>query len=91
MINAFPSGIEAGKVTGSLRKGTFLEKSLPVVTLGAVGVLGSELMSFSSLSPGENQAKALGEAFLEAEEAETSTLQCNEFEASLLNKLVCQL
>jgi len=41
----FFSGIEAEKAAESLRKGTFLEESLPVVILGAVGILGSELMS----------------------------------------------
>jgi len=48
-----------------------LEESLPVVTLGAVGVLGSEPTLFSSLSPEEDEDKASGEGFIEAEEAET--------------------
>ena len=48
-----------------------MEESLLVVTLGAVGILESESMSSSSLSPKEDKAKASGEAFLEAEEAET--------------------
>jgi len=48
-----------------------LEESLPVVTLGAVSVLGSEPTLSSSLSPEEDEDKASGEGFLEAEEAET--------------------
>jgi len=47
-----------------------LKESLPVVTLETVGVLGSEPTLFSSLSPEEDEDKALGEGFLEAEEAE---------------------
>jgi len=48
-----------------------LEESLPIVILGAVGVLGLELTLSSSLSPEEDEDKASGEGFLEAEEAET--------------------
>ena len=48
-----------------------MKESLPVVTLGAVGILGLELMLSSSLSPEEDEDKASGEGFLEAEEAET--------------------
>jgi len=47
-----------------------LKESLPIVTLGAIGILGSEPMFSSSLSSEEDQAKASGETFLEAEEAE---------------------
>ena len=71
MIDAFPSGIRVGKAAGSFREGNLLEKSLLVVTLGAVGVLGSEPTLSSSISPEEDEDKALGEGFLEAEEAET--------------------
>jgi len=67
IVGAFPSG----KAAGSLRGGSFLKESLPVVTLGAVGVLGSEPTLSSSLSPEEDEDKASGEGFLEAEEAET--------------------
>jgi len=67
IVDAFPSG----KAAGSLRGGSFLEESLPVVTLGAVGVLGSEPTLSSSLSPEEDEDKASGEGFLKAEEAET--------------------
>jgi len=44
---------------------------LPVITLGAVGVLESELILSSSLSPEEDEGKASREGFLEAKEAET--------------------
>ena len=67
IIGAFPSG----KAAGSLRGGSFLKESLSVITLGAVGVLGSEPTLSSSLSPEEDEDKASGEGFLEAEEAET--------------------
>ena len=66
-LDTFPSG----KAAGSLGGGSFLEESLPVITLGAVGVLGSEPTLFSSLSPKEDEDKASEEGFLEAEEAET--------------------
>ena len=71
MVDAFPSGIGAGKAARSFRKGSLLKESLPVVTLGAVGILESEPMLSSSLSPEEDEDKASGEGFLEAEEAET--------------------
>jgi len=51
-------------VVESLKECTFLEESLLVVTSRAVGVLGSELMSSSSLSPEKYKAKASGEIFL---------------------------
>ena len=70
-VDTYPSGIRAGKVAGSFRKGSFLKESLPVVTLGTVGILESEPMLFSSLSPEEDEDKASGEEFLKAEEAET--------------------
>ena len=44
---------------------------MPVITLGAVGILESEPTLFSSLSPEEDEDKALEEGFLEAKEAET--------------------
>jgi len=66
IVDVFPSG----KAAGSLRGGSFLKESLPVVTLGAVGILGSEPMLSSSLSPEEDEDKASGEGFLEAEKAE---------------------
>jgi len=66
IVNAFPSG----KVTGSLREGSLLEKSLPVITLGAVGILESEPTLSSSLSPEKDEDKASEEGFLETEEAE---------------------
>ena len=67
IVDAFPSG----KAAGSLRGGSFLKESLPVITLGAVGILGSEPTLSSSLSPEEGEDKASGEEFLEAEEVET--------------------
>jgi len=67
IVDAFPSE----KAAGSLRGGSLLEESLPVITLRAVGVLGSEPTHSSSLFPEEDEDKALGEGFLEAEEAET--------------------
>ena len=66
IVNAFPSG----KAAGSLRGGSLLEESLPVTTLRAVCVLGSELTLSSSLFPEENEDRASGKEFLEAEEAE---------------------
>jgi len=71
IVNAFPSGIGAGKAARSFREGSLLKESLLVVTLGAVGILGSEPTLSSSLSPEEDEDKASGEEFLEAEEAET--------------------
>jgi len=44
---------------------------LPIITLGAVGVLVSEPTLFSLLSPEKDEDKTSGEGFLEAEEAET--------------------
>ena len=66
--------IEIVKVARSLREGTFLEKSLPIVTIGAVGILGFKF--FFLLSPKENKDKALGKAFLEVEEVETLLKEC---------------
>jgi len=71
MVDAFPSGTRVEKAVGSFREGNLLEESLSVVTLGAVGILGLKPMLFSLLSPEEDEDKALGEEFLEAEEAET--------------------
>ena len=66
-LDTFPSG----KAAGSFKGGSLLEESLLIITLGAVGVLGSEPTLFSSLSPEEDEDKASGKGFLEAEEAET--------------------
>jgi len=71
MVDAFSSGIGAGKAARSFREGSLLKESLLVVTLGAVGVLGSEPTLSSSLSPEEDEDRASGEGFLKAEEAET--------------------
>jgi len=67
IVDAFPSG----KAAGSLRGGSLLEESLPIITFRAVGILESEPTLSSSLSPEEDEDKALGEEFLEAEEAKT--------------------
>jgi len=67
MVDAFPSG----KAAGSFRRGSLLEESLPVITLGAVGILGSEPTLFSSPSPEEYEDIVSGEGFLVAEVAET--------------------
>jgi len=67
IVDAFP----LGKAAGRLRGGSFLKESLPVITLGAVGILGSEPTLSSSLSPEDDEDKASGERFLKAEEAET--------------------
>jgi len=66
----------SGKAAESLRRGSLLEESLLVIILGIVGVLGSELILFSSLSPEKDKDKASGERFLEAEEAETLLEKC---------------
>jgi len=66
MVDVFPSG----KAIGSLRGGTLLE-SLPITTLGAVGVLRSEPKLSSSLSSKEEEDRTSEEGFLKAEEAET--------------------
>jgi len=71
IVDAFPSGIRAGKAVGSFREGNLLEESLPVVTLRAVGILGSDPMLSSSLSSSEDEDRASVEGFLEVEEAET--------------------
>jgi len=71
IVDAFSSEIRVGKAVGSFREGSLLEESLSIVTLRAVGVLGSEPTLFSSLSPKEDEDKVSGEGFLEAEEAET--------------------
>jgi len=72
IVDAFPSG----KAAGSLRRGSFLKESLPVIIFGAVGVLRSELTLSSSLSPEEDEDKALGEGFLKTKEAETLLKEC---------------
>jgi len=53
-----------------------LKESLFVVTLGIVGILRSEPTLSSSLLPEEDEDKASGEEFLEAEEAETLLEEC---------------
>jgi len=60
MVNVFPSE----KVVESLRGGTLLE-SLPITTLGAVGVLGLEPKLSSLLSSEKEEDRASEEGFLE--------------------------
>jgi len=60
IVDAFPSE----KAAGRLRGGSFLEESLPVITLGVVGILGSEPTLSSSLSPEKDEDKASGEGSL---------------------------
>lgn len=62
-------------MTESLREGTFLKKSLPMVTLRAVGGLGSKPMFFS-LFLEEDKAKVSEEAFLKIKEAEILLEKC---------------
>jgi len=72
IVDAFPEG----KAVGSVKEGSLLKESLPVITLRAVGILGSEPTLFFLLSPEEDDNKASGEGFLEAEEAETLLEEC---------------
>ena len=58
------------------KTGRLVYDSLPVIILGAVGVLGSEPTLSSSLSPEEDEDKASREGFLEAEEAEILLEEC---------------
>ena len=53
-----------------------MKESLPIVTLRAVGILGSIPMSSSLLSPKGDKVKALEKTFLEAEEVETLLEEC---------------
>ena len=72
IINTFSSGISAVKAARSFKEGTLLE-ILPVTTLGAVGVLGSDPM----LSSSEKEEDRTSEKrFLEEEEAETLLKEC---------------
>jgi len=71
MMDTFPLEDKVEKATKSLKENTFLEKSLSIVILGGIGILGSVFKSFSSLSSKENKAKDPGEAFLETEETKT--------------------
>jgi len=67
IVDAIPSG----KAAGSFKGDSFLEESLPVITLGAVSIIGSEFTLSFLLSPEENKDKASREEFLEVDEAET--------------------
>jgi len=75
IMNTFSSGISAVKAARSFKEGTLLE-SLPVTTLGAVGVLGSDPMLSSLLSSEEEEDRTSEKRFLEEEEAETLLKEC---------------
>ena len=53
-----------------------MKESLSIVILGVVGVLGSQLIFFSLLSPKKNKANALGEGFLKIGKAEMLLEKC---------------
>ena len=53
-----------------------MKESLSIVILGVVGVLGSQLIFFSLLSPKMNKANALEEGFLKIEKAEMLLEKC---------------
>ena len=72
----FSLEIKIEKATKSLREDTFLEESLSIIILKAIGILESEPIFFSLLFPKENKSKALKEIFLKAEEAETLFERC---------------
>jgi len=63
--------IKAEKVVESFREGTFLKKSLFIVILRVVSILGSKLISSFSLSSEEDKAIVLRDIFLKAEKAKT--------------------
>ena len=65
-----PSRAEGEGAAGSWR-GAILWESLPVMILKAVGVLGPELTSSSSLSSFSEEEKSSGDAFLETSAAKT--------------------
>jgi len=70
IVNIVPSIIKIEKVAESLREDTFLEKSLLIITLEAVSILGSKTILSFSLSPKVDKVIALENTFLEIEEAE---------------------
>jgi len=67
IVDVFSLRIEVKRAVESLKEDSTLEKSLLVVTLGAVDILESEPILFSSLSS-KDKAKTSEEAFLEIEE-----------------------
>jgi len=71
IVDAFPSG----KAVGSFRGDSHLEESLLVI-FRIISVLRLELILFFSLSPEEDENKALGEEFLETENVETLLEEC---------------
>ena len=71
IVNAIYLGIKTRKVVESFRKGTILNKSLPIVIHRIISILGSKSISFFSLSSEEDKAIVLVEIFLKIEKAET--------------------
>jgi len=59
------------KAAESLRKGIFLEKSLSIVILRVVSILGSKPIFFFSVSSKKYKTIVSGEIFLKVEEVET--------------------
>ena len=53
-----------------------MKESLLIVILRVVGILGSQLIFFSLLSPKKDNAKVLGEGFLKVEKAEMLFEEC---------------
>jgi len=72
MVDAFLSG----KAAESFKGDSLLEESLPVITIGAVDILGSEPTLSSSLSPEKDKNRASEKRFLEVKEAETLLEEC---------------
>jgi len=70
IVNIIPSIIKIEKVAESLREDTFLEKSLLIITLEAVSILGFKTILSFLLSPKVDKVIALENTFLEIEEAE---------------------
>ena len=67
-------GVE--KAVENFTEYNLLKENLFVVILGTVDVLGSEQTHSSLLSPKEDEDKASGEGFLEAEKTETLLEEC---------------
>jgi len=70
IVNIIPLIIKIEKVAESLREDTFLEKSLLIITLEAVSILGFKTILSFLLSPKVDKVIALENTFLEIEEAE---------------------
>jgi len=71
IVDAVSLIIEVEKVAKSLKESTFLEKSLSVIILGVVSILGSKLIFSFLFSLKEDKAIILKETFLKVKEAKT--------------------